>query len=240
MEWLNESQAIQLTYVCFGVILTTAIERVGMTMSVCHVDCDIIAHASCCNSNGTPLVLHWRSCLPRTASSCWIYENYPWVWEWFTIANWHNDKWHTVKNSVQFSECTKWYCHTIILPPYLVPSISLMITSAGTSEAGQNYSLNCSVIGAETLKPNITYCWYNESSNPRIRLVTNKTLTLLHLQEYYTGNYTCEMSLTSPYLRENLIRREMKKVIVQSKLLWYSYWNSIHLHLLVRRSTQAL
>ena len=93
-----------------------------------------------------------------------------------------------------------------------------MITSAGTSEAGQNYSLSCSVIGAEILKPNITYCWYNESSNPRNRLVTNETLTLLHLQEYYTGNYTCEMNLSSTYLRENLIRKTMKKVLVQSKL----------------------
>ena len=93
-----------------------------------------------------------------------------------------------------------------------------MITSAGTSEAGQSYSLNCSVIGAEILKPNITYCWYNESSNPRNRLVTNETLTLPHLQEYYTGNYTCEMNLTSPYLSESLIRRAMKKIIVQSKL----------------------
>jgi len=93
-----------------------------------------------------------------------------------------------------------------------------MITSAGTSAAGQNFSLNCSVIGAETLKPNITYCWYNESSNPWNRLVTNETLTLPHLQEYYTGNYTCKMNLTSPYLSENLIRRAMKKIIVQSKL----------------------
>jgi len=93
-----------------------------------------------------------------------------------------------------------------------------MITSAGTSEAGQNYSLNCSVIGAEILKPNITYCWYNESSNPRNQLVTNETLTLSQLQEYYTGNYTCEMNLSSPYLSENLIRRAMKKIIVQSKL----------------------
>jgi len=93
-----------------------------------------------------------------------------------------------------------------------------MITSAGTLEAGQSYSLNCSVIGAETLKPNITYCWYNESSNPRNQLVTNETLTLPQLQEYYTGNYTCEMNLSSPYLLENLIRRAMKKIVVQSKL----------------------
>ena len=93
-----------------------------------------------------------------------------------------------------------------------------MITSAGTSAAGQNYSLNCSVIGADILKPNITYCWYNESSNPRNQLVASDTLTLPHLQEYYTGNYTCEMNLTSPYLSESLIRRAMKKIIVQSKL----------------------
>ena len=101
---------------------------------------------------------------------------------------------------------------------YLVPSISVVITPAGSSAAGQNYSLNCSVIGADILKPNITYCWYNESSNPRNRLVASDTLTLPHLKEYYTGNYTCEMNLRSPYLLENLIRRAMKKIIVQSKL----------------------
>jgi len=74
-----ESRAIQHMYVCFGVILMTAIERVGMAVSVCHVDCGIIVHASHCNSNGTPLVLHLSSRLPCTASSCLIYKNYPWV-----------------------------------------------------------------------------------------------------------------------------------------------------------------
>jgi len=48
--------------------------------------------------------------------------------------------------------------------------------------------------------------------------VTNETLNILHLQEYYTGNYTCEMNLSSTYLRENLIRKAMKKVLVESKL----------------------
>jgi len=64
---------------CFGVILMTAIERVGMAVPVCHVDCGITVHASHFNSNGAPLVLHLSSCLPRTASSCLIYKNYPWV-----------------------------------------------------------------------------------------------------------------------------------------------------------------
>ena len=98
-----------------------------------------------------------------------------------------------------------------------------MIRHAGGTSvavAGQNYSLSCSVIGAELLKPTITYCWYNESSNPRIRLVANDTLTLIRLEQYYTGYYTCEMTLYSPYLSQNLSRMVMEEIIVKSKLCY--------------------
>ena len=87
IEWKSSNTACVCVLWCYSDDRNW--KSIGMAMSVCHVDCGIHVHASCCNSNGTPLVLHWCSCLPRTSSSCWIYENYPWVWERFTIANWH-------------------------------------------------------------------------------------------------------------------------------------------------------
>ena len=96
--------------------------------------------------------------------------------------------------------------------------------------AGQNYSLNCSVIGAEILKPNITYCWYNESSNPRNRLVASNTLTLPHLEQYYSGKYTCEITLSSPYLTHSLSRMAMERLIVESKSCDLNVVYKPHLH----------
>jgi len=93
-----------------------------------------------------------------------------------------------------------------------------MITPTGTAVAGQSYFLSCSVSGAGSLSPTITYRWYNESSNPRSQVGTTKTYTLNPLQLYYAGQYTCEVTITSPYMNGDLSQRMMQDITVQSKL----------------------
>ena len=97
-----------------------------------------------------------------------------------------------------------------------------MITSAGTAEVGQSYSLSCSVSGADSLSPtSTTYRWYNESSNPRSQVGSTSTYTLNPLQPYHTGWYTCEVNITSPYLSGDLSRSRTQDITLLSKCNWY-------------------
>jgi len=94
-----------------------------------------------------------------------------------------------------------------------------MITPTGTAEVGQSYSLSCSVSGADSLNAtSTTYHWYNESSNPRSEVGTTSTYTLNPLRPYHAGQYTCEVTIASPYLDGDLSRSVMQNVTVQSNL----------------------
>jgi len=97
----------------------------------------------------------------------------------------------------------------------------VVITPAGTAVVGQSYSLSCSVSGADSLSPTITYHWYNESSNPRSQVGTTSTYTLNPLRPYNAGQYTCEVTISSHYLNETLSRSVMQDITVRSKCNWY-------------------
>ena len=94
-----------------------------------------------------------------------------------------------------------------------------MITPDGTAVVGQSYSLICSVNGADSLSPtSTTYCWYNESSNPRSLIGTNSSAYAFTLvQPYHAGQYTCEVTITSPYLSGALSQSMMQDITAQSK-----------------------
>ena len=112
---------------------------------------------------------------------------------------------------------------------FTAPSVSVMITPAGTAVAGQSYSLSCSVSGADSLSPTITYRWYNESSNPRSQVGTTSTYTLNPLRPYHAGEYTCEVTITSPYLNGALSQSVMQDITVLSKCnLYYPVYCIIH------------
>ena len=98
-----------------------------------------------------------------------------------------------------------------------------MITTVGTAMLGQNYSLICSVSGADSLSPTITYHWYNENTNPRSQVGTTSTYTFPHLRLYHAGRYTCEVMITSLYINRDLHQSEMLDITVQSML--YNYVN---------------
>jgi len=94
----------------------------------------------------------------------------------------------------------------------------VVITPTGTAVVGQSYSLSCSVSGADSLSPtSTTYRWYNESSNPRSQVGTTSTYTLNPLRPYHAGQHTCEVTITSPYLNEDLSQSMVQDITVQSK-----------------------
>ena len=102
---------------------------------------------------------------------------------------------------------------------FTAPSVSVMIAPAGTAVVGQSYSLSCSVSGADSLSPtSTTYRWYNESSNPRSQVGTTSTFTLNPQRPYHAGQYTCEATITSPYLNGDLSQSMMQDITLQSKL----------------------
>ena len=101
---------------------------------------------------------------------------------------------------------------------FTAPSVSVMITPTGTAEVGQSYSLSCSVSGADSLNATIIYRWYNESSNPRSQVGTTSTYTFNPLRSYHAGQYTCEVTITTPFLDGDLSRSVMQNITVQSNL----------------------
>jgi len=110
----------------------------------------------------------------------------------------------------------------ILHPPHSVPSTSVVITPIGIPVAGQSYSLNCSINGADSLSPtSTTYRWYNSSGDPMMPVtVTTSNLFILNpLRPYHTGQYICEVTITSPYLNGDLSQSMMQDITVQSKFL---------------------
>ena len=94
----------------------------------------------------------------------------------------------------------------------------MVITPTGIAVVGQSYSLSCSVSGADSLSPtSTTYRWYNESTNLRSQVGTTSTYTLNPLRPYHPGQYTCEVTIASPYLSAALSQSMMQDITAQSK-----------------------
>ena len=113
------------------------------------------------------------------------------------------------------------FCSLFILSNiFIAPLVSVVITPTGTAVVGQlGYSLDCSVSGADSLNPTITYRWYNESSNPRSQVGTTSSYGFPErLRPYHAGEYTCEVTITTPYLDEDLSSSMMQDITLQSKL----------------------
>ena len=94
----------------------------------------------------------------------------------------------------------------MILIPILflpVPVLSANITASGSTDEGSNYTLTCTVNGAESLAAtNRTIQWervdsmYDMLQNP----TPNDTLTFKPLSRDDAGEYRCTASFDSPYL----------------------------------------
>jgi len=128
---------------------------------------------------------------------------------------------------------TYMYIHKHLSATLTVPPVSVVITPVGTPVAGQSYSLSCSVHGADSLSPtSTTYHWYNESNNSRSLVATTNVYTLTRLQTYHDGNYTCEVTVVSPYLNGDFNQSATQEIVVESKLCSFqnnrnlSHWST--------------
>ena len=83
----------------------------------------------------------------------------------------------------------------------------------------EGYSLTCSVSGADSLSPtSTTYRWYNGSSETGSQVGTNSsTYAFTRLRPYDAGQYTCEVTIVSPFLNGDLNGTMMQSVTLQSK-----------------------
>ena len=91
--------------------------------------------------------------------------------------------------------------------PIAAPNISVQITTSGAPMLGQNgYSLTCGVNGAENLNPIITYQWIkNNGTQSQIQVGGNlKVLSFSPLSLSDAGQYTCQATVSSPYLIDNI------------------------------------
>ena len=72
------------------------------------------------------------------------------------------------------------------------------------SIGGQGFSLSCVVSGAENLSPTITYNWIKDNGT-RILVDSHRSvLSFPSLRLSDAGQYSCQVIVDSPYLRDNL------------------------------------
>ena len=109
-------------------------------------------------------------------------------------------------------------------PPILSPGppISVMVTANGVPVLGHNgYMLTCSVSGVENLNPTITYQW-TRNNGTQTQVGTNlDTLSLSPLRLSDVGRYTCEVTISSPFLNSEITMgsSNSQTVTLQSELL---------------------
>ena len=90
-----------------------------------------------------------------------------------------------------------------------VVSIGVMITTNGTSTAGQTYSLDCSVIG--TTDP-ATYQWLDSNGT---QLTNTNQFQFSPLLASHAGTYTCRATVGSVVVENsNTLEINCKKLIL--------------------------
>ena len=94
------------------------------------------------------------------------------------------------------------------------PAISIEITASGTPILGQSYSLTCGVTGVENLNSSITYQWTNNNGT---QMGTDRVLSFSPLRLSDAGRYTCQATISSPYLIDDITMMDTHDVRIQSK-----------------------
>ena len=87
---------------------------------------------------------------------------------------------------------------------------------------GQNgYSHTCNVHGAENLNPSITYQWTkNNGIQTQIQAgADHRVLSFSPLRLSDAGWYTCQATVSSPYLSNSIIIMDSQDITLQSELL---------------------
>ena len=92
--------------------------------------------------------------------------------------------------------------HPSTLPHCPVPTITAEVVPPGNPlAAGQSYSLMCTVTGADSLNATINYKWLK---GPTPAGTDSPTLTFDPLVLSDAAQYSCEVTVTSPFLADPL------------------------------------
>ena len=114
-----------------------------------------------------------------------------------------------------FIDCTDIY---ILLKFFFgpAPTISVQITASGPPVVGQSYSLTCTVTGAENLSPSITYQW-TKNNGAQTQIGADRVLSFSSLRLSDAGQYTCQATVSSSYLNNDITIMDTHDVRLQSK-----------------------
>ena len=107
-------------------------------------------------------------------------------------------------------------------PAELTLTVDASITSpTGPFTAGQSYTLTCTatVTGGETLSTTTTITWIHPSGNVTLGTGSSLNLSFNPLRVSDAGQYTCKISVFSPFLNRAQNSTDTYTVIVQGKLL---------------------
>jgi hypothetical protein len=86
---------------------------------------------------------------------------------------------------------------------------------------GQNgYSLTCDVIGAESLNHSITYQWTKNNGTQTIQIGTDEVFSFSSFRVSDAGRYTCQATVSSPYLNGDIPMTDTHDIRIQSKFEW--------------------
>ena len=101
--------------------------------------------------------------------------------------------------------------------PFLpAPPISVRIDPSGTLTLRQSYSLTCGVTGAENLNSSITYQW-TKNAGTQTQVGADRVLSFSPLWLSDAGGYTCQVTVSSPYLINNITMMGTQDVRLQSE-----------------------
>ena len=80
--------------------------------------------------------------------------------------------------------------------------------------------LTCDVSGADNLNPTIAYLWTKDDGHTQTQVGTNSNLTLSSLRFSHIGDYTCNVTINSTLLNNNISisSNNSQRVIIQSEL----------------------
>ena len=106
-----------------------------------------------------------------------------------------------------------------ILSFFPAPVVSVQSTANRAPVLEQNgYSLTCDVSGAHNLNPSITYQWTkNNGSQTQIQVGADNVLSFSPLRLSDAGRYTCQATVRSSYLNNNITVMSSQDVTLQSE-----------------------
>ena len=103
-----------------------------------------------------------------------------------------------------------------------------------------DYSLTCGVTGAENLDPSITYQWTkNNGTLTQIQVGADpRVLSFSSLRFADAGRYTCQATVSSPYLNNDITMTDSQDITLQSE---FSYIIIIsHLCILLPKTSKII